>query len=369
MREGTAGAERDAFRCVKRACYAGLDSVTLRQEVARRAARVLPSEALAIATADPDTGLMTHTVRDGIPPGFVREFLRVIYPYHEAQLMLDLARSGRVVSADSSPAFKSVMRSVGLEHELRATLSVGPSLWGIWCSLREAGSCSFGDREAAFLRRIAPHIAQGLRAAALLAAGSAADGPAGHGGRPERAPGVVVIDAGGRITLRTAAATDHLTDIADVGEATDLPLAVASVVGCVRDPVRYARTALDDDRPLGGCLRVRGRSGRWYTLRASLAEPDALGESAVVVIIAPVERGEVASLLAHLYGLSPREREVLSFVARGHSTRDIAARLGLSPYTVQDHLDHAFDKVGVRGRRALLAKLFFDGYARAFTPS
>ena len=40
-----------------------------------------------------------------------------------------------------------------------------------------------------------------------------------------------------------------------------------------------------------------------------------------------------------------------------------ASRLGISAYTVQDHVDHAFDKVGVRGRRALLAKLFLDGAA------
>ena len=40
-----------------------------------------------------------------------------------------------------------------------------------------------------------------------------------------------------------------------------------------------------------------------------------------------------------------------------------AAQLGVSAYTVRDHVDHACEKVGVRGRKALLAKLFFDGYA------
>jgi DNA-binding HTH domain-containing proteins len=165
------------------------------------------------------------------------------------------------------------------------------------------------------------------------------------------------------------AGTQYLADIADVGTTSDLPLAVASVVGCVREPTSYGVAELDDDRPLGASLRVRGKSGRWYALSASLAEPDAAAESAAVVIINPVERADMAPILARLYGLSPRECEVLALVARGEATRSIASRLGLSPYTVQDHLDHAFDKVGVRGRRALIAKLFFDGYARDLLPS
>ena len=38
----------------------------------------------------------------------------------------------------------------------------------------------------------------------------------------------------------------------------------------------------------------------------------------------------------------------------------LAATLGISPYTVAEHLDRACAKVGVRGRKALVAKLFLD---------
>jgi DNA-binding CsgD family transcriptional regulator len=86
-----------------------------------------------------------------------------------------------------------------------------------------------------------------------------------------------------------------------------------------------------------------------------------------VLIIAPLARAEVAPLLARLWGLTPREREIVALVARGYATKEIAARIGISAWTVQDHLDSASSKVGVRGRRELLAKLFFDAYAKQFT--
>ncbi|MBW3630949.1 MAG: helix-turn-helix domain-containing protein, partial [Gemmatimonadetes bacterium] len=107
-------------------------------------------------------------------------------------------------------------------------------------------------------------------------------------------------------------------------------------------------------------LRAQGRSGRWYTLHGSLAEPDPSGDSAAVIVIEPAGPRGPATSLSVRYGLSPREREVLVLVIRGESTKRIATTLGLSAYTVQDHLDNACDKVGVRGRKALLARILAD---------
>jgi DNA-binding CsgD family transcriptional regulator len=57
------------------------------------------------------------------------------------------------------------------------------------------------------------------------------------------------------------------------------------------------------------------------------------------------------------FGLTRREREVLVWVSRGKTNRDISAILGTSPRTVQKHVEHIFQKLGVETRTAAAAKV------------
>jgi two-component system, NarL family, nitrate/nitrite response regulator NarL len=53
--------------------------------------------------------------------------------------------------------------------------------------------------------------------------------------------------------------------------------------------------------------------------------------------------------------LSPREREVLDFIAQGLSTPEIAAELYLAPSTVKTHVQRLYEKLGVGDRAAAVA--------------
>lgn len=53
--------------------------------------------------------------------------------------------------------------------------------------------------------------------------------------------------------------------------------------------------------------------------------------------------------------LTPRETEVLSWVAKGKTNRDVAEILCMSPRTVNKHLEHIFEKLGVETRSAAAA--------------
>jgi DNA-binding CsgD family transcriptional regulator len=255
------------------------------------------------------------------------------------------------------------MRREGLQHDMRALFFTPEAYWGSWCILRGPGA-GFSDREVRFLERIAPHVSEGLKSAALQELSLRDAGDADEVSGEPATPAYLVLGPRGELALRTAAAAGYLNDLGAVGGQVDglLPFAVLSVRG------RLLRIAAEGDG-VAAVARIRssGRSGTWYTLRATLAEPDASGRSSVVVSIEPVTRRELAPFLFRLYGLSPREREVLLGVIRGEPTKVIAANLGLSVHTAQDYLDHACEKVGVRGRKALVAKLFRDGFAPALS--
>ena len=54
--------------------------------------------------------------------------------------------------------------------------------------------------------------------------------------------------------------------------------------------------------------------------------------------------------------LTPREREVLQWVAAGKTDRDIAAIVGASVRTVHKHLQHIYAKLGVETRTAAVMR-------------
>jgi DNA-binding CsgD family transcriptional regulator len=398
-------AEASVYQSVRRSCYAGLDSVTLRLEVARRIGRLIPFDAHNLATTDPDTGLFTHAVAAGIPASLNEAWLGHLYPFRVAAEIIDMARAGEVATASVDSEVMEILRPAGFAHDLRSVLAEAGSVWGFTCLLRALGSPPFSAREIAFMRSVAPHLAAGLRTAALQhRAGSNGTGrasrpvtdtdsgigddtttlPAQHSGfgttttrRRDRTasavaaaatsgPGVLVLDGRRRVRTRNAFAAQYVDDLRDVGRGPDeVPYAVSSAVA--RLAHAHQAGASDASVPLCGELRVQGRSGCWYTIHASLAEPRGSGCSDTIVLIEIAQPAVVAPMLARLYGLTPRERELTAMAARGWSTRRMASELGISPHTVQEHLGNACEKVGVRTRIALLAKIFFDGYAPVLT--
>jgi non-specific serine/threonine protein kinase len=107
------------------------------------------------------------------------------------------------------------------------------------------------------------------------------------------------------------------------------------------EPLRKARQAL-------GPARARAAEERGAAMSLSTAAEYALLLSA--------EGPPAPGAAADWEKLSPRERELVTLVAQGHTDAQIAARLYISVRTVGSHLDRIRDKTGCR-RRADLTRL------------
>jgi len=75
----------------------------------------------------------------------------------------------------------------------------------------------------------------------------------------------------------------------------------------------------------------------------------------VLIRMTEIREGAAVDLLQKQNGLTRREAEVLLWVSYGKSNRTISEILGISPRTVNKHLEQVFRKLGVETRAAATA--------------
>jgi DNA-binding CsgD family transcriptional regulator len=358
-----AAVEERVFGEVRRLCLSGLDETALLREVVSRLRRAVPMDAFFAPRIDPLSGLLTGTVSEGteqVARG--RFFAEHVYFEDDVLEFNWMARNRHPVALLSEATggnleralhWRELLGPAGFGHEARGVFTVNQELWGAICALREKGCPDFSPREVALMRRISPHLGAGLKAAVLRTRAVVEDGG-------DDAPGVLVLDRRGGVLHYTAAAERWLKDLGDLGpgwrEGDGLPLVVWSAVGALR---RTLSPQTERDLMSAPRVCVRTRSGRWLTLHASTSEARHHGGSSeVVMVIEAAGSMELAWLSTAAYGLSAREQEVVEFVVRGASTRQISQALYVTENTVQKHLQNVFDKVGVRNRQTLVKQLY-----------
>jgi DNA-binding NarL/FixJ family response regulator len=139
--------------------------------------------------------------------------------------------------------------------------------------------------------------------------------------------GVLVLDAQGRVAWRSPQAAAWLREFHPQG----LPAAWAD------DGVAEHRSIGTDGRVLS--VRHAGAVG--------------LGERMLLMRLQAAS--DVPPTRLSTASLTPRETEVLSWIAKGKTNRDVGEILGMSPRTVNKHLEHVFEKLGVETRAAAAA--------------
>ncbi|AEV85876.1 HTH-type transcriptional regulator malT [Actinoplanes sp. SE50] len=176
---------------------------------------------------------------------------------------------------------------------------------------------------------------------------------------------VGVARAGGRVTEELYL----LTEISRLGGAKPVAHRVAELARECDGRLAAARAAFvaalagdDPDRLLGAAATLRGIGADLLAAEAANAASLAFAaagqarRAAAAATLAVRPDGAATPLLAvrePVVPLTGREREVALRAAAGASSRDIARSLTLSVRTVDNHLNRAYAKLGVTGRRDL----------------
>jgi DNA-binding CsgD family transcriptional regulator len=236
------------------------------------------------------------------------------------------------------------MQPLDLGDELRAALVTGGRCWGVLCLHRTDSPTGFSNNEIALVRRLVPHIAEGLRRAVVALTLTTP-------GSTTRGPGVIVLDEEMAISTANAEAEQWLAELRDPNwmdlGTGPLPAAIHAAAARV--------TGIDlTSSPTVPATRLMTNSGHWLTVHASR-----LGVSGrqTAVVLESARPLELASLYLDAHGLTPAQARVASLVLQGRSTRQILNELHISSHTVQEHLRAVFDKFGIGSRRELVALL------------
>jgi DNA-binding CsgD family transcriptional regulator len=314
----------------------------------------VPSEGSCLMTMDPATMLPTaEFVENGMPADAISRLVEIEVSEPDYTKWVDMARAGTAAASlsdatagklDLSRRHREDRGPGGYSDELRVVLSSSTGTWGALTVFRETNRPYFSSLEVRLVASLTDLMSEGLRRSLLL-----------NDARSDRNDtGMLVLDPNDGIDLANRAAEQWVDELGIGTRAgTTLPLVIRAVA-------RKARAIDGRDGASTGPARarVRTKTGRWVIVRASL-----LGQGAtapVAILLEAARPAEMAPLLADVYGLTPRERRVTELVAQGLPTRQIADRLRMSTYTVQDHLKSIFSKTGTGSRGDLVARLYFD---------
>ncbi|MFC6287666.1 response regulator transcription factor [Nocardioides sp. GCM10027113] len=357
-------------RDVEVVARAGLDLETFLEESIASVQRAVPFVGACLATHDPGTLMVTSARKYGElrdRNAHDHEWGLIEYGSCEQTAYVEMVRAGLVAASvhavtggdvEQSERMRTlVLPNFGYADEARLVIRDGSQVWGGLAMFRGSDERPFDEREVEFLASLSQSFAHGVRSGLLtrLAEAPGLASPLG--------PAVVIVDSRDRVVQMSVGAEERLADLGRGSLAYGDHLSpVSALVGAAR---RYARGETD----VVPRSRVRASSGMWLMMHASplSASGAAVGSAGerqgdVVVTIEEARPPEIVALVVAAFGLTQRERDVTQLVLQGVDTKEIAATLHLSAYTVQDHLKSVFEKADVRSRRELISRVYFEQY-------
>lgn len=356
-------AQEEARQRVARLAAGGLPPERLASALLAAVRSAVPADGGGLGGIDPATLLFNRVL--AIAPGFTPNAIHYLHSVYLTDAAWELTPPGMMHAGSSAHVIDARLESSwGIPMSVAASLSPGAHAetyraipgpeggvlraafpaGGQWIAglelLRFDPAHPFRRGDVAFVRLVAPAIGRALRAAFDRERAEA------QVVAPEVArvvSGVLVLTPGGRVQFSTPAAEHWVRVLREVEHGGDrsLPLVILSVVAGARAGVSaVVRLAT----PLGP-VRIEATPGG--------------GDGSVAVVLTPERRPAPPAIPAD-WSLTAQERSVVALLLRGFGNRQLSEQLCISENTVEAHLRHAYEKLGVHSRTQLLARFFRD---------
>jgi DNA-binding CsgD family transcriptional regulator len=345
------GLPRSATARVERLCERDVDERTLRIELVEALRAAVPFEDYAWLLTDPVTTVGSAPLAD---VRCLPELPRLIGLRYRTTVNRWTSLTGAASLAGAtggdlgqSLVWREMLRHYDVGDIATVVFRDGFGLWG-WVDLwRSADAPPFTEDEIHYLTECAGLVSVALR----RAQGRNFVAPAEQS-RPTDVPdGVAVLML-----------SDDLEVLAQTPQTTEyLRLLVPPATGRSPIPAGAFNVAAQllaveagvDSHPASSRVHLHG--GRWVRLRADRIGGRSGAERGIAVTIELASPADRLAVFVRATGLSPREAELVGLVADGLDGKEVAARMYLSPHTVQDHLKSVFAKTSTRSRREVVA--------------
>lgn len=340
-----------------RECYACLDRGAFVAHLLRALPKIIPSESISYNEVNSNSGQF-HVAMEPSSVRFSEDeqiFMRHMSD-HPLITHYKQTRDGQALKISDFLTqhqfhrlglYKEFYRRLGVEYQMAALLAVSPPLRIAIAFNRSRRD--FSERERLLLDLVRPHLTQAYEnteALTQIRQEGALLGQAVEAG----SRGVVVLTREGQIRLISLRAREWLG-----GYFGRVPLRATRLPEPLRSFITHGDALLgraDDVPSPRKPLRVE-RDGKRLVVRH-------LDDAEQCVLLLEERQTALQSASAEPFGLTRREAEVLYWVAQGKTNAEIGIILGVRPRTVQKHLEHIFEKLGVESRTAAAAALAFS---------
>lgn len=336
--------QRISERCIKNS----QNSFQYRQMMVEELRKFIDFDAYCCSVTDTQTLFSIGAVTEQSIEDVHQKIMTFEYAFEDVNNYRKLVESGQCIgrlsdASSQSLRYREILVPNGFSDEIRAALMFQGQCYGFLTLFKKMKNAQpiFQDDELEQIKILMPVIGEALKAFYHSIIEEQLSTEAGESG-------IVILDKDYHILSMSTKASQILALLRSNEGLSDGQLPKPIQASC-------AKLQAEDNTPISLLVPIHDKG--YITIQASFLMTTDLQQQ-IAILLNEASPKEMLAFLLTAYQLTPREKEVVVEMMRGIPTKVIAYNLGISSYTVQDHLKLIFQKVGVGDRNELVWKIF-----------